>query len=1080
MSATSFLAASPAMAMPAAPQPNARQYAPAQLALLGATVAILPLVAFVAGTGWPLAAAVAGAYLINGLAWIAGARRAGSSDWRWRAFLLVGLAVIAAYAWLPAVPYQFAYATFGVVTVAAIAGGIRIHQPARSRAWMLLATGLFIKVASDIVWFFDDPVDRLAMLSPWMVDLLPLPGPIVLTAAVLLLIRESTSSAEHSWNIDAFIIATGAGILCWVFLIAPQSVAGLQSFSEQLGSIAHPFVDILILALAIRMALTTGVRARSFHFISASLGLLVAADLLYARTTVSDAFVIAQRIDALWLLSYLLLGLAALHPSMNGIATPAAEPTLGLSPRRLILLGSATLLAPTALVIQRSRGEDVSVSLIVFGATLLALLVILRLNALVRVHQRVVTRERILRNAAATLVAATNRRATFDAAFTAIAALIKDASVLIAVRDEPAGPFTIASLTDDIDVSALGATLSPSIFASSLSRSPQGQGSVRLMEANALALRRMLGFPLNNRVLLLAPLIVQQELRGMLVIGNGNITDDVALGIEALGSQVALALESEALVYGRSQSHSEERFRSLVRHASDIIAIVEPDGRFRYVSPSVERILGHDADSLLATDICALVPPEQQSRVREFVQDVARVAGHNPLAEFRMEHADGAWLHFEAIGNSMLHDPAIAGIVLNIRDITERTRAEDLLAHQAFHDTLTNLPNRALFLDRLAHALARLARHRRSVAVLFVDLDRFKVINDSLGHDIGDQLLIAAGQRIAACMRQGDTCARLGGDEFTVLLEDMYSLHDATAVADRIIEVFKDPFIVAGHSIFISTSIGIAVSRPGIAKPSDLLREADGAMYTAKAKGKAGYAIFDPSMTSNSSERLDLENSLRRAIEAEQFTLLYQPQIELDSGRLASFEVLVRWAQPERGIVSPGEFIPLAEETGLILPLGRWVLEAACRQGRIWQDQFPNSAPEIGVNLSVRQFQDPNLVNDVARVLQETGLHPWNLALEITETGLMDGGPANIMLLNELKALGVRLAIDDFGIGYSSLSYLKGFPIDVLKIDRSFVERLDENEQDTAIVQAINSLAHTLGMRVVAEGIETAGQFNRV
>jgi diguanylate cyclase (GGDEF)-like protein/PAS domain S-box-containing protein len=1075
-----FLAASPPASVPAAPRPNARRYPWPQLSLLGMVGAIVLVVAFTDGVGRPLVAAIAAAYLVAGLLWVRRAKGAGATEWQWRSFLVAGMALIAVYSWVTGIPHQVMYAALGAAAALAVISGIRIHRPARSLPWILLASGLFIRVAGDVIWLFDDTLERVAIVSPGMIPLIPLPGAVILVVAAVLLVRQFTSSTEHSGVIDASIIATGAGILCWVLLIAPQTDFGFRSLREHLGSIAYPLVDVLIIALVIHMLLATGVRARSYHLITGSLAILVFADLTHAHMALSESYVIVHRVEAFWLLSYLLLGLAALHPSMNAISFAASDPTLGLSRRRVILLGSATFLAPVAMLHQRSRGEDVSVPVIIFGSTLLALLVIVRLNTLVRAHLRAVMRERILRNAAASLVAATSRSETFDAAFAAVRALIEEASVLILLRDELTEPFTISSSTAAIDFHAPRRNLSLGALSSPLRRALQEGRSVRLANGEASWLGKTLGFPQNTKVLLLEPLVVQQELRGIMVVGNGNVTDDVVLGINALGSHIALAIERETLVHDRSLSQSEERFRSLVRHSSDIIAIIESDGRFRYVSPSAERILGRSPEDLIATDICSLVLPEQQIRVRSFIEDVAQSAGNNPMAEFRMEHADGSWRYFEAFGNSMLHDPSVAGIVLNIRDITERKRAEDLLAHQAFHDTLTNLPNRALFLDRLSHALARVARHRRSVAVLFLDLDRFKVINDSLGHDMGDELLILASERILTSMRQGDTCARLGGDEFTVLLEDITSVDDAVAVAERIVELFRAPFLVRGHSIFVSTSIGIAISRRGIDRPSDLLREADVAMYSAKTNGKAGFAIFEPSMGSSSSKRLDLENSLREAIEKRQFTLLYQPQIEMETGRLASFEALVRWVVPDRGIVSPGEFIPLAEETGLILPLGRWVLEEACRQGRMWQDLFPANPPEIAVNLSIRQFQDPNLVNDVARALRDSGLRPPNLALEITETGLMEAGVSNMALLDELKALGIHLAIDDFGIGYSSLSYLKGFPIDALKIDRSFIQRLDENSQDTAIVQAITSLAHTLGMSVVAEGIETAGQFNRL
>jgi diguanylate cyclase (GGDEF)-like protein/PAS domain S-box-containing protein len=552
---------------------------------------------------------------------------------------------------------------------------------------------------------------------------------------------------------------------------------------------------------------------------------------------------------------------------------------------------------------------------------------------------------------------------------------------------------------------------------------------------------------------------------------------DIREALVALATQMTLALESQLYSEYQREQRNEDRFRSLIRHASDIIMIVSPDGMIHYTSPSIERILGYDPDGLSGDPATVLIHPEDHQRMALFLADLSSRVGAPQALDFRIRHRGGAWHHVEAIGTNLLADPAIQGIVINARDVSERKRAEDLLSHQAFHDTLTGLPNRSLFLDRVAHSLARGARRNEAVAVLFLDLDRFKQVNDSLGHEAGDALLIAVGQRLITCLRQGDTAARLGGDEFTILLEDITDPTDATRVAERILEQFRSPFEITGQQIFMSTSIGIALSHQRHDSPSDLLRDADLAMYQAKSRGRGTYAIFDDKMGSDAIERLELDTSLRRAIEREEFHLLYQPQIDLRTGQIVGFEALVRWQTPNQQAVSPGSFIPLAEETGLILTIGRWVLREACRQGRDWQARYPDAPPCVSVNLSSRQFQHPRLVDDVAAALEDSGLHPANLLLEITESGLMEAGGQNVSMLQRLKTLGVRLAIDDFGIGYSSLSYLKHFPVDVLKIDRSFVERLGENPEDAAIVQTVTTLAHTLGMEVTAEGVETREQF---
>ncbi len=406
--------------------------------------------------------------------------------------------------------------------------------------------------------------------------------------------------------------------------------------------------------------------------------------------------------------------------------------------------------------------------------------------------------------------------------------------------------------------------------------------------------------------------------------------------------------------------------------------------------------------------------------------------------------------------------------------LQEQTRE---LAHQAFHDSLTGLPNRVLLLDRLEHALARATRHRNRNAVLFLDLDGFKVVNDSLGHHVGDQLLVAVAERLRVYSRPGDTVARLGGDEFAFLLEDIADQSDAVRVAERITDALRASFAVSGREVHATASVGIVISGAGGDDPARLLRDADVAMYRAKAKGKARYEVFDARMGADALRRLEAEADLRQAIERREFRVYYQPRVEIVSGHIVGMEALVRWDHPRRGLLSPAEFIPLAEETGLILPIGRRVLAEACGQARAWRDRYPGDPRLLmSVNLSVRQFQHPDLVEEITQVLRETGLAAGSLKLEITESVLMEDAAANTIMLRRLEALGVRLEIDDFGTGYSSLGYLKRFPVDVLKIDRSFVAGLGRDPEDTAIVQAMISLAHTLGLAVTAEGVETTDQ----
>ena len=404
------------------------------------------------------------------------------------------------------------------------------------------------------------------------------------------------------------------------------------------------------------------------------------------------------------------------------------------------------------------------------------------------------------------------------------------------------------------------------------------------------------------------------------------------------------------------------------------------------------------------------------------------------------------------------------------------TRLEQL-TKQAFRDSLTGLPNRALFMDRLSHGLMRARRRHEHLAVLFLDLDRFKVVNDTLGHAVGDHLLVEVSHRLSGSMRPGDTVARLGGDEFGLLLEDVADVETADAVALRIEEELAKPLLFDGREVFITASIGISLSSARIGSPEDMLRDADHAMYHAKAKGKARHEVFDIGMSAPALDRMALEMDLRTAISRHEFRLHYQPILQLDTGRITEVEALIRWQHEKRGLLQPDAFIGLTEETGLIVPIGQWVLSEACRQARVWQLEFPSDPPLVmSVNLSAKQFQNPSLVQEVTQALTESGLDAASLKLEITESVVMQDAPATLAKLKELKDLGIRLAIDDFGTGYSSLGYLKSFPVNTLKIDRCFVRGLSGAGGDSAIVRAVITVARSLNMDVTAEGIETDQQ----
>ena len=529
--------------------------------------------------------------------------------------------------------------------------------------------------------------------------------------------------------------------------------------------------------------------------------------------------------------------------------------------------------------------------------------------------------------------------------------------------------------------------------------------------------------------------------------------------------------------------HREARFRSLVENSSDVVTLLDADGGVTYVSDPVHAVLGRDPRDVIGHPFVTEVHPADAQLAISMLAGLSSTPGGYQSVELRMRHADGNWRWVEVVGQSRLDEPAVGALVLNYRDVTERKGLEAQLQHEAFHDPLTGLANRALFGDRVTHALARRGLPEERAAVLFVDLDDFKLVNDSLGHAAGDQLLSAVAERIRACLRRQDTAARLGGDEFAILLEDMDE-DGAAEIAERIQEALRQPFSIGDRQLFTQASIGIAVSSHGL-RPADgetadeLLRNADAAMYTAKARGKARHQLYQPTMHASAMRRLELRGKLEAAFAADEFKVHYQPIVDLGGLAVIGAEALLRWPTSAGRHVPTAEFISVAEESGLIVPLGRWVLERACQEASGWNLSGPRGPLSVAVNVASRQLQDAAFAGDVAATLDATGLHPGRLVLELTESTLLEEGPVMSAAITELKRQGVRIALDDFGTGYSSLSHLRRFPIDILKIDRSFVAEIDgESRDERALVRSIVRLALSLRLDTVAEGVERPEQLN--
>jgi diguanylate cyclase (GGDEF)-like protein/PAS domain S-box-containing protein len=547
----------------------------------------------------------------------------------------------------------------------------------------------------------------------------------------------------------------------------------------------------------------------------------------------------------------------------------------------------------------------------------------------------------------------------------------------------------------------------------------------------------------------------------------------------------------------RQLADRDELFQLITENAADLIAVVDSAGNRLYNSPAYSKVLGYSEEELRSSSAIDQIHPSDRERVLQAAAK-ARASGHGERLEYRMRHKNGDWRILESTASPIQNAKGnLDRLVIVNRDITERKRAEEMLEHRALHDVLTELPNRALFVDRLQHSLIRARRHSDyTFVVLFIDVDGFKVTNDSLGHSAGDELLIQVAKRLTACFRETDTVsrsatalnskltndglARLGGDEFTVLLDDVSEPSDAIRAARRILDKIALPFQIGGQEIVISASIGIAASSNTYEGAEDLLRDAEIAMYRAKQAGKARCEVFDPEMHSSAVRRLKLETDLRRGLDQGELLVYYQPILSLESGKIIGFESLSRW-KTAQGMVSPAEFIPVADETGLILPMNRALYLESCQQLQTWQSKLNCTPPlTISLNITPRQFAQPDLAKEIGEMLTKSGIEPSRVNLEITETIAMGDADHAFSVLSDLKALGVCLSIDDFGTGYSSLSRLPRFPIDALKIDRVFISQMSTDHDNHEIVRLIISLAHSLGLKVVAEGTETQDEVDEL
>lgn len=581
------------------------------------------------------------------------------------------------------------------------------------------------------------------------------------------------------------------------------------------------------------------------------------------------------------------------------------------------------------------------------------------------------------------------------------------------------------------------------------------------------------------------PLKTQHGVIGVLVVQDYENSDtydqrDVHL-LTAIANPIALAIERKSSE--EALRRSQERFELVARATSDAVWDWNLSTNEIWWNEGFQKLFGYKTEVIgsgLDSRIMRIHPDDSERVVHDIYRHIESRQS-NWIDEYRFMRDDGSYAFVIDRGYVVYDGETPVRMLGSMMDVTDRKSLEDQLTHQALHDPLTKIANRALFKNRVDHALTKIARSNSSLAVLFLDLDNFKSINDSLGHAAGDKLLVSVAERLQTCLRNADTAARLGGDEFAVLVESMYRSDEAIMIAERILAVFRQPFLLGGKMIHVGTSVGIAISPPERIDSEELLRNADLAMYMAKSEGKGRYAVFEAKMHEALMERIELEDELRNGIEQREFILHYQPILDLTSNTVIGMEALVRWNHPRLGLLAPMNFIPLAEETNLIVPLGEWIIAEACRQVQLWRNQYKGKMNvAVTVNISIRQFVQAELVAIVSRALKNSGLPPSCLILEITESFMMQDTEATIAKLTELKKLGVRLAIDDFGTGYSSLSYLQRFPVDILKIDKSFVDKLGQGSEGNAVARAIIMMGDSLNLKTIAEGIEHPEQIDEL
>ncbi|MFF7952824.1 aminotransferase class I/II-fold pyridoxal phosphate-dependent enzyme [Streptomyces griseorubiginosus] len=942
------------------------------------------------------------------------------------------------------------WAVIGLAGVGAVLVGVRLHRPAHRWPWWTLAAGLLTFIAGDTYYNVMEQYFHASNPFPSPSDALYLTTYPLFAIGLSGLIRYRWAGHDLPSLLDALIVTAGLALPVWVYLVQPLTEVDGLTWEQRAISIAYPLGDVLVLALLARLLAPSPVDGpnRSVQLLVVGTATLLVFDIAYGILQLNSMWQAGTVLDAGWIVFYTAWGLAALHPSMAALTAAVPQKQAPLPPpHRMVMLGAATLIAPAILLYEAVTRSPHHTAVIAAFSAALFLLVILRLAGMVVVHRGAVARELALRQAAGSLVSAVRQRDVVRSCETAVDMLLGPAvdHRTLVLSAEQAAPLL-----------------------------PRQARRVAPAELGADIAARLDGLPAVQVCPMTSPdRPAGQDPGVLLVAGAPDALTETHGSLEILASHAGLAMERVLLRQEVVRQESEAYFRTLVRHTSDVILILEDDDTIRYASPSAAAVFG--TTELIGTCLPDLVDPRDRARA---ARELTAVRDHGPKGShdhWWVRHRAGR-VEVEVRCSDFRDERTVAGLVVTLRDVTEQRRLEHELTQRAFHDALTGLPNRTLLLERIERALLRGRRESSLTCLLFIDLDDFKLVNDTMGHSAGDRLLVAVGNRLTRTLRRTDTAARLGGDEFAVLMEDAREPLDAELLAAQVVETLTRPFVLGDESVSVSASVGVATARDS-SDAEELLGHADLALYAAKAAGKRQWRRFRPMLRARMVERHDLQSRLARAVAAQEFALRYQPVVDIDGGQVVGFEALVRWPRPPDRPVSPQQFITLAEETGHIAPLGSWVLENAVGDVAGLQQLSGTAAPPyVSVNVSARQFRDAGFLDQVGRALRTPGLAPGSLQLELTETVLLRRDAQIQAVLGSLKDLGVHIAVDDFGTGFSSLRYLRDFPIDVLKIDKTFIDDITRDARQVALVEGIVRIADTLGLQVIAEGIEEPAQ----